>query len=989
MHAEKNKTQKNDNFDVETLQKLAENYYIQGNLDAATISYLKALEINPDLAEVHANIGNIFYKQGRIKEALFRYQEAVALAPYLAGTYWNIGLIYYQQGRVDLASACGQKALALEPKWTDAEGLLGNFLRSQQKLEEKISSNLLLIALNQNSVEIHQGWGNGLTQQGKLDEATIKSYQKANSVNSKLAETHDRIIALGEQGKHDEAANKNYQKDCVPKFDLAEGHRLVIALGKQGKLDLAIETYQRLLDLCHQQGRLEVATDCMQQAIALKPDWAEAYFYLGTLLENHGDLDQAIVRYQQAINLQEAIQSQHTLTVKPSLIEAYFRLGSVLSSQGKHREAMDISQRGITVKALQKPTALNIGGGSHFFKLGWVNLEEVTSIFNPHPFHLSPECIFPVESASLDTVYTSHALEHIDNPTIFRVFSETYRVLNDNGRFVIKIPDFDRSLDYWRRRDESFFDYDAWNYGIFVPTWKNRQMSDCLDYRAACIFCCFWNDEYGDVYSGRVNLDSEGVYFGPPAMPAEFYQKLIAKCTPSEISNALRQIILKTEDNIHWGHQNAWSRKELEDLLRLTGFRVKTFDQETILAECADIPDIGFGLRDYSMYCWAEKDPTYMLCQQQLSAKLIAGQQEVLEIIQEFTSRHADTNTNTGIFYPSKIDEAFEKRVLVNLPNWAWSHYSFGNALLTQGLTEEAIQSYQQAISFMPGCAEAYFNLGNAFLQQGRRQEAIQSYQKMADINTELAEGHSRFMWDVWSQFVRSSKTASEKVDPEFVELGFKQGLLPEAEVKVFLKILEKCPTTPFSPSDFTQGYVYNPTLKPYEQEINAWNTYYDLEPEQLKGLIPLLQKLQKQVTECIGTPWLVVNTRCWKAHKATPETILNSWHNDGFHPAVFKIMVYLSGASTEIGTTELSLKDGFTLPIIGPSGTWVLFKNTEICHRGVAPKTQDRITLEFTIAQAIEQDLRPVCAGENANYPKLPWYSYEQLIQLGAVGSE
>ncbi len=984
----KNPIQDLSNQDVESLQKMGDSYYDDGNIEDAIRLFSKALEINHNLPEIHAKLGNLWYRQGKLDLAIYSYKKAVELKPELAGVYWNIGLMYYQKGRVDLAIACGQKAIALEPKWADTKGELANFLRCQPKLKEEIQMGLLRIAFNLNLAEAHSEWGNGFGQDYKLDEATIKSLAKASPVQDNLAEVHRKIVTGKEDKKFDTSAIKSHQKASYHIFDLTEGHRRVISLGQQGKLDEAIETYLRLVEMCQQQSRLDVAADCLQQAIAFKPDWAEAYFYLGTVLENQGDLDQAAIRYEQAINLQAAIQSQQALTIKPSLIEAYFKLGNLLLSQGKHKEALEICQRGTTVQALQKPNALNIGGGSHFVKLGWVNLEEVTSIFNPHPYHLSPSCVFPVESSSLDTVYTSHALEHIDNPTIFRVFSETYRVLKDNGRFIIKIPDFDRSLDYWRRRDESFFDYDAWNYGIFVPTWKNRKMVDCLDYRAACIFCCFWNDEYGDVYSGRVNLDSEGVYFGPPAMPVEFYQKLIANCTPSQISSVLRQVVLKTEKDIHWGHHNAWSRKELEALLRLTGFRVKTFDQETILKDCADIPDIGFGLRDYSTYCWAEKETNYLNPNNTLDNQGLS-QQDFLGLMEDAVSFNSHSRSSNGLSSSSKLDESFEERVIVNLPNWAWSHYSLGNALLTQGRIEEAIQSYQQALLFMPDCAEAHFSLGNTFLQQGRLQEAIQSYQQAAVANPSLVEGHSRLMWDIWSKYVITSISGSEKVNPEFVELGFKQGLLPEADIANFIEVLEECPTINFYQDDFVPGYVYNYTLKPYEKEINAWNLYYKLEKQHLKRLIPILKMLAQPVTECIGTPWCVIQIRCWKSYKGAPEMILNSWHNDGFHPAIYKIMVYLTGASLEIGTTELALKDGSTLPIKGSSGTWLLFKNTELKHRGVSPITQDRITIEFTITHAIKHDFRPVCAGENANYPKLPWYSYEHLIELGAVGSE
>lgn len=259
-------------------------------------------------------------------------------------------------------------------------------------------------------------------------------------------------------------------------------------------------------------------------------------------------------------------------------------------------------------RIVRKPVFINLGGGPEFYAEGWLNLEEVQSKLNPKPFRLTPDCEIPVVKGSIHTVYTSHCLEHLNTPTVFRVLTEIYRVLKNDGRLIIKIPDFDKVLERWKNRDASFFNDKDWDYKSITHTWKSRQIPDCLDYRAAAIFCGFWNEEYGDHYSGQVQ-QNESAYHGPPIVGIEFLKNLMKNHTPSQISAELKRAVLKNENNFKFNHQNAWSRQELETLLIQTGFRIKSFDKEFIIVNCKYIPEIN-AMKEQSIYCWAEKDKT-------------------------------------------------------------------------------------------------------------------------------------------------------------------------------------------------------------------------------------------------------------------------------------------------------------------------------------------------------------------------------------------
>ena len=254
---------------------------------------------------------------------------------------------------------------------------------------------------------------------------------------------------------------------------------------------------------------------------------------------------------------------------------------------------------------LVKINSINIGGGPGFFQLGWLNLEEVRSNNNPIPFKLNANCIFPVKNSSINTVYTSHCLEHLNKKTLHRILNEVFRVIKYNGDLIIKIPDYDRALEAWRNNNSDFFQNHLWDFESVIKTWKSRNVKVCFDNKAAMIFCGFWNDEYGDHFSNQY-LNNETAYHGPPVRNIGFYRSLIKTHTPSEISAELRKIVVNEEKTYHFNHQNAWSRKELKELLISKGFTVKSFDKELIIANFKDVPDIS-NKRVKSMYCWAGK----------------------------------------------------------------------------------------------------------------------------------------------------------------------------------------------------------------------------------------------------------------------------------------------------------------------------------------------------------------------------------------------
>jgi tetratricopeptide (TPR) repeat protein len=98
--------------------------------------YRAALQIRPDYAEAHANLGNVLQSQEKLDEAVAHYQQALALKPDYPKAYNNLGNALRSQGRSDEAATAYRQALALKPNYSEGYNNLANLLRDLANVEE-------------------------------------------------------------------------------------------------------------------------------------------------------------------------------------------------------------------------------------------------------------------------------------------------------------------------------------------------------------------------------------------------------------------------------------------------------------------------------------------------------------------------------------------------------------------------------------------------------------------------------------------------------------------------------------------------------------------------------------------------------------------------------------------------------------------------------------------------------------------------------------
>ena len=210
-------------------------------------------------------LGALYGQTGRNSEAVNANQTAVELSPQDAEAHYNLGNTLKELGRLDEAEASYTQAIALEPGYAKAHSNLGNTLKDQGKLEEAIGAYNNALAINPDYAEAYNNLGTALHEQGKLED-TIEAYSKAIAIKPDHAETYNNMgVVLKDQGKLAEAIEAFNKALTINPYYAEAYNNMGNALQEQGKLEDTIEAYSK--------------------ALSIKPDYTDAYYNMGDTLK--------------------------------------------------------------------------------------------------------------------------------------------------------------------------------------------------------------------------------------------------------------------------------------------------------------------------------------------------------------------------------------------------------------------------------------------------------------------------------------------------------------------------------------------------------------------------------------------------------------------------------------------------------------------------------------------------------------------------------
>ena len=99
---------------------------------------------------------------------------------------------------------------------------------------------------------------------------------------------------------------------------------------------------------------------------------------------------------------------------------------------------------------------LHLGCGKNYIrKPGFINIDG--NLFQPKNLWLDITIGLPFPSNSIDAIFASHVLEHLNEKQVRRVLEESYRVLKPGGGVRFITPSLGKAIEAYVRGDRSFF----------------------------------------------------------------------------------------------------------------------------------------------------------------------------------------------------------------------------------------------------------------------------------------------------------------------------------------------------------------------------------------------------------------------------------------------------------------------------------------------------------------------------------------------------
>ncbi|MEZ2320212.1 MAG: tetratricopeptide repeat protein [Microcoleus sp.] len=288
------------------------------------------VEIDPELAEVHAKMGMLYAERKSWPESMAYYQRAIALSPNSVETYRKLAQVWLQLDKKTEAIASLEKAIALEVELEDS-----------QELYQK--------------AEVWAKVGDNLANAERWDEAIVH-YQRAIEIEPTYHQSYQNVgIAFAKVGKIEDAiATYRRAVELAPESG-HEYYLLGLSLARIGQEEDAIATFRRAGELLEQQGQIELAIDAYQEILKLASN-GDISFKLGMLHAQCGQFSEALTQYQQALQSQsgnpenyaklavilvrqglgeQVINCYNTVFQnKPGSAKYYHNLGMFLSQEG-------------------------------------------------------------------------------------------------------------------------------------------------------------------------------------------------------------------------------------------------------------------------------------------------------------------------------------------------------------------------------------------------------------------------------------------------------------------------------------------------------------------------------------------------------------------------------------------------------------------------------------------------------------------------------
>ena len=306
-------------------------YQQQNENESALAEFEICVRLNPNYYPVYYRIGEIHLKQGDYVEALQAFETARKLNRKWEYPQYGIGLVYLAQGETDRAREAFENITHQKKKFAPAYIKLGQVLAIQGFFDDALAEYAKAAQHQPDTAQDFYELAVIFNEKGNTDGAT-RLYQRTIETESTHAQSH---FALGEilyTSGDTEAARHHYQQ------------ALSVMPSIKATFYEPLEPYFAGLMTPDQ------AMPLIEKAMFVLPDDPRSHFYAGIVETDAGNPEKAIQHYEKTLEIIEADTSYLQVELPlGNFIDAYFKLGELHHQQGNVDTAVRYFKRALAL----------------------------------------------------------------------------------------------------------------------------------------------------------------------------------------------------------------------------------------------------------------------------------------------------------------------------------------------------------------------------------------------------------------------------------------------------------------------------------------------------------------------------------------------------------------------------------------------------------------------------------------------------------------
>ena len=672
-----------------------------GQTEMASQMYITVLNADPQQPEANYNMGLLSVGSGRPQNALEFFETALESNADIAD-YWvsyintllEVGRIGDAQAVFDQAKINGARGDGfdkLQYKLSEASEksskISNGGIYEKQKLPSILDSLNLLEAMRlarkkakeglpESAASIYQDilykFPNNKKARHGIKSLSVGLVKPAPKVQDPPQDQLQALIELCSRGLLEQALKQ--AEKLIQRFSMSailfniQG----IILKDMKKFDLSrlafekavalmpnfADAYNNMGNAFKAQGELEKAIVAYNKALAINPNYASGYYNLGVVLTEQGKLEEAVETYKQA------------LVINPAYVDAYYNLGNALKDQGKLEQAIGAYSKALAIKPDDADILNNLG--ITFKEQG--KLEKAIETFNM-AIAIRPDYVEAYNNIGLtiiDCGKPKQAIEAYNKALAIKPdYADAY---NNMGNAFKAQGELEKAIVAYNKALAINPNYASGYYNLGVVLTEQGKLEEAVEtYKQALVI----NPAYVDAY---YNLGSALKDQGKLEQAIEVYSKALA---------------IKPDD---------------ADILNNMGVTLK-----------------GQGELEKAI--------------------------ETFKMALNIKPDYAEAYNNLGVALKEqgKLEEAVEiyKKALLIKPDFADAYTNMGNALKDQGKLEQAIKTLNKAIAISPDDAEAHHYLSFALLNTGRLKEGLDESEWRWKVKSDVS-GERRFLQPSW-----------------------------------------------------------------------------------------------------------------------------------------------------------------------------------------------------------------------------------------------